>query len=158
MAGRGSAPKQKPIRRNAQPERTRLVAGSEPVGPNLPNKKLVFPVEADPVTGEAVQPDWHPMTKRWWRHWRLSPQASRMLSDPDWDFLLDTALMHHVMWSKKRWEFASEIRLRVAKFGATPEDRLRLRADIVVPEKTPVGDFDAPVASIDDARRSRLLE
>ena len=45
----------------------------------------------------------------------------------DWDFLLDTALMHHAMWSKSQWTLAAEVRLRVAKFGATPEDRARLR-------------------------------
>jgi hypothetical protein len=45
----------------------------------------------------------------------------------DWSFLLDTALMHHAMWSKGQWTLAAEVRLRVAKFGATPEDRARLR-------------------------------
>jgi hypothetical protein len=31
------------------------------------------------------------------------------------------------MWSKGQWTLAAEVRLRVAKFGATPEDRARLR-------------------------------
>jgi hypothetical protein len=35
--------------------------------------------------------------------------------------------MHHAMWSKGQWTLAAEVRLRVAKFGATPEDRARLR-------------------------------
>jgi len=58
--------------------------------------------------------------------WRDSPQAEHFMAS-DWSFLLDTALMHHAMWSKGQWTLAAEVRLRVAKFGATPEDRARLR-------------------------------
>ena len=58
--------------------------------------------------------------------WRRSPQADVMI-ESDWYFLLDTALMHDAMWSKGQWTLAAEVRLRVAKFGATPEDRARLR-------------------------------
>jgi hypothetical protein len=76
---------------------------------------------------------WHQRTRDWWRTWRRSPQAQTFTAT-DWDFLLDTALMHHTMWSQGRWEFASELRLRAAKFGATPEDRLRLRMQVTAPE------------------------
>ena len=71
---------------------------------------------------------------------------------------MDTALLHHVMWTKGRWEFASEVRIRVAKFGATPEDRMRLRQDIVVPDAMSAG--DAPGASVTslDSRRSRIKD
>jgi hypothetical protein len=58
--------------------------------------------------------------------WAASPQAEHFMST-DWDYLLDTALMHHALWSKGQWTLAAELRLRVAKFGATPEDRARLR-------------------------------
>jgi hypothetical protein len=44
----------------------------------------------------------------------------------DWSFLLDTAVLHSLFWFGKS-ELAGELRLRVAKFGATPEDRARLR-------------------------------
>ena len=144
MAGRGPAPKEGAVRRNKPVEKTRLVAGEDPVGPELPDGWL--PDE------EA----WHPATRSWWENWRRSPQASRMLSSPDWDFLLDTALMHHTMWAKGRWEFASEVRLRTAKFGATPEDRLRLKAEIETPDENPVGSADAQVTDI-RSRRSRLV-
>jgi len=70
--------------------------------------------------------DWHPRTQQWWRDWADSPQAGTF-TVMDWSFLLDTALMHHAMWSKGQWTLAAEVRLRVAKFGATPEDRARLR-------------------------------
>lgn len=145
MAGRGPAPKDSRSRGRDNVERTKLVKADAPTGPDLP---------------EGVLPDdaeWHSMTRRWWESWRNSPQASRMLSEPDWTFMLDTALMHHVMWSKGRWEFAAEIRLRVAKFGATPEDRLRLKAEIQSPEKSPVGSTATPAGVTDlDERRKRL--
>lgn len=70
--------------------------------------------------------DWHPRTRAWWQMWARSPQADSFV-ETDWSFLLDTALMHHAMWSKGQWTLAAEVRLRVAKFGATPEDRARLR-------------------------------
>jgi hypothetical protein len=61
------------------------------------------------------------------------------------------------MWKNGRWEFASEVRLRVAKFGATPEDRIRLKQEIEVPETSPVGNTSAKanVTSL-TARRDRL--
>lgn len=70
--------------------------------------------------------DWHPQTVVWWGMWQRAPQ-SEMFTESDWSFLLDTAYMHHQYWSKGAWTLAAELRLRVAKFGATPEDRARLR-------------------------------
>jgi hypothetical protein len=58
--------------------------------------------------------------------WQDSAQAENFTAT-DWSFLMDTALMHHAMWEKGQWTLAAEVRLRVAKFGATPEDRARLR-------------------------------
>jgi hypothetical protein len=100
--------------------------------------------------------DWHAQTKTWWSNWRKAPQAAAF-HPTDWDFLLDTALMHHTMWTKGRWEFASELRLRVAKFGATLEDRARLRLEVEAP--TPARSVPAPaegtVTSL-NSRRARL--
>ena len=111
MAGRGPAPKpaNKRARTNSDPMGIRLVQ-SEPVAqPPLPE----------------LMPDgepWPEQTRTWWEMWGRSPQ-SETFTEPDWSFLLDTALMHHAMWSKGQWTLAAEVRLRVAKFGATPEDR-----------------------------------
>lgn len=77
----------------------------------------------------------------------------------DWDFQIDTALMHHAMWTKRRWEFASELRLRAAKFGATIEDRTRLRRTIEVPADEAVTGKPRPDAThVTDirSRRARL--
>lgn len=120
MAGRGPAPKdpEKRRRRNADPAHATVVTEDGQLrGPELPEGY-----------------DWHPQTLRWWTTWRSSPQAQAMTAT-DWDFLTDTALMHHAMWSKSQWTLAAEVRLRVAKFGATPEDRARLRMHIGEPDQ-----------------------
>lgn len=125
MAGRGPAPKDPATRRrrNADPTPKVTITDDQQLrGPALPDDAL--------PEGEG----WHPRTLAWWETWRRSPQAQTFTAT-DWDFLLDTALMHHTMWLKGRWEFASELRLRAAKFGATPEDRARLRMQITPEEK-----------------------
>jgi hypothetical protein len=114
MAGRGPAPKD-PARRAGKAKDTtpktsiRFVGAEQPELPPLPD-------------GEP----WHPRTVQWWATWRDAPQAEHFMAT-DWDFLVDTALMHNAMWTKGQWTLAQEVRLRVAKYGATPEDRARLR-------------------------------
>jgi hypothetical protein len=44
----------------------------------------------------------------------------------DWSELMDTTVLHAQFWSGDT-KVAPELRLRVAKFGATAEDRARLR-------------------------------
>jgi hypothetical protein len=134
MAGRGPAPKDPATRRrrNVAPTPTVIVPDDEIRGPELP---------AGVLPGAE---QWHPRTREWWETWRRSAQAQSFTAT-DWDFLLDTALMHHTMWLKGRWEFAGELRLRAAKFGATPEDRQRLRM-AVTGEQAPGKDQPASVS------------
>src|SRR5258705_801507 len=118
MAGHGPAPKDpaKRRRRNADPvPTTTLAADGELRGPDLPADR-----------------GWPEETRRWWHTWRTSPQ-SQALTATDWDFLLDTAMLHAAFWLGDV-KVAAELRLRVAKFGATPEDRMRLRLQIDEPE------------------------
>lgn len=151
MAGRGPAPKDPARRRRRNADAAPLVtleADDELRGPELPAGVLG---EDD---GEPV--DWHPMTKLWWESWRTSAQAQTFTAT-DWLFLTDTALMHHTMWAKGRWEFASEVRLRAAKFGATPEDRARLKIQVDAPGSRPTSVPTTPAGVTDIAsRRSRL--
>lgn len=111
MAGRGAAPKppERRARRNVDPNPTIRLEFQRCKPPELPPEL-----------------PWHPMTLMWWRTWQESPMAD-LMGPTDWSFMMDTALMHHAMWEKGQWTLAAEVRLRVAKFGATPEDRLRLR-------------------------------
>ncbi|MFF1684520.1 MULTISPECIES: hypothetical protein [unclassified Streptomyces] len=150
MAGRGPAPKDptKRRRRNAGEPETVITPDDELRGPELPAG----------VLGEEDGGDveWHSMTQLWWNSWRTSAQA-QTFTDTDWLFLIDTALMHHTMWAKGRWEFASEVRLRAAKFGATPEDRARLKLKVDDPTTRP----QAPAQRADNvsdinSRRARL--
>ena len=143
MAGRGPAPKSadQRRRRNVSTPALEIVTDGAVHGPDLPD--------------DVLDESWHPRTRAWWETWRRSPQA-QMFVATDWDFLLDTALMHHTMWSKGRWEFAAELRLRAAKFGATPEDRARLKIEVGaehLPAKRPARETVSSARN----RRERLL-
>lgn len=73
--------------------------------------------------------DWHPQTLIWWHMWNQS-ELSTDFTDAEWSYLTDTALIHNEFWGGD-FKLASELRLRAAKFGVTPEDRVRLRIQIV---------------------------
>jgi hypothetical protein len=111
MAGAGPAPKpaNRRARRNKDDKPTTVLPFVRAEAPSLPDSM-----------------EWHPQTVEWWAMWQRSAQAENF-TESDWSFLLDTALMHHAMWSKGQWTLAAEVRLRVAKYGCTPEDRARLR-------------------------------
>jgi hypothetical protein len=92
------------------------------------------PDPTDPLRGPDLPPptsDWPDATRRWWWTWRRSAQAVTF-TPTDWDFLLDTAVLHARFWNGDE-KVAAELRQRVAKFGATPEDRLRLRMQVTAP-------------------------
>lgn len=148
MAGRGMAPKG--TRSRARDSKARdaelqhVEDDGELRGPELP---------------EGVLPDgegWHSRTRQWWQTWRRSAQA-QMFIETDWDFLLDTALLHHVMWTKGRWEFASEVRLRAAKYGATPEDRMRLKLKIETPLDGQPSTSETPRSTSDRRKNLRIV-
>ena len=111
MAGFGPAPKDpsKRARQNADPIPTRVIPLVRAEAPPLPEDLFA----------------WHPHTRDWWEMWGRSPLA-KDFTEADWDFLLDTGRIHSQFWYGDM-KVAGELRLRVAKFGATPEDRARLR-------------------------------
>lgn len=114
MAGRGPAPKD-PSRRAHRikpPVGTTVLEFQPGSQPDLPKRM---------PNGEA----WPARTRAWWRMWRDSPLSGQFTAN-DWSELLDTAALHGAYWSGDLKQ-AAELRLRVAKFGATPEDRARLR-------------------------------
>lgn len=144
MAGRGPAPKDpsERVRRNADPVAEVFVEADGILhGPELP----------------YVDDGWPAATREWWLTWRRSPQA-QAFTDTDWSFLVDTALLHAEFWRGKS-ALAPELRLRVAKFGATVEDRARLRIGIGQP---PAAGNAAPAAKPQNPasrmpRRDRIL-
>lgn len=127
MAGRGPAPK--------DPSR-RARANADPV----PHTILKFVPGEQPFLPADV--DWHPVTIQWWKMWADS-ELSATFTTADWFFLLDTAKVHHALWNGYL-PAAGELRQRVAKFGATPEDRARLRIFFASADK---GDAERPTVS-----------
>lgn len=104
-----------------------------------------LPVEPHDLPGDLL-PDgeeWHTATLRWWKRWCESPLAEN-LPEVDWSELESCAVLHHEFMRKRSFTLGSELRLRMAKFGATPEDRQRLRiitttADEKDPGQKPAG-------------------
>lgn len=117
MAGRGPAPKSADARarRNKDPLPQVEVAFVKSKQPQLPRRM---------PDGRA----WPARTRAWWRRWGKDPRAKRF-DAAAWDDLLDTAVIHGQLWSGD-WKAASELRLRTAKYGVTPEDRARMRVTL----------------------------
>lgn len=99
--------------------------------------------------------EWPDQTVAWWDTWRTSPQAATFTAT-DWSFLLDTAVLHMRFWDGD-YSVAGELRLRAAKFGATPEDRARLKIEVGTP-KPPEQRPAVRKAPATRARRERVLK
>lgn len=129
MAGKGPAPKDPSTRsrRNKPPVAERVIEVESGTQPELPE----FMPVADVEIGNMA---WPAATRAWWKMWAEHP-ISDEFTDSDWSFLLDTALIHGAYWSGDLKQGA-ELRQRVAKFGATPEDRARLRISFAVATKS----------------------
>lgn len=78
----------------------------------------------DDLLGEGEA--WHPATIRWWDRWSSS-ELAKDWTFMDWSEFEACAVLHHEFMKKRTFTLASEIRLRMEKFGATPADRARLR-------------------------------
>lgn len=87
---------------------------------------------------------WCKQTQEWWDTWRKAPQ-SKLMGDTDWQFMIECAIAHNEIFrtrSPKERALAgttligllAELRQRVAKFGATWEDRAKLQLQIEVPQ------------------------
>lgn len=142
MAGRGPAPKPSDQRRRRnKPETPVKVVETDGAlrGPDLPD---TF--------------EWPAPTVAWWQTWRQAPQAQEF-TDTDWSFLLDTAVLHAEFWLGNR-ALAGELRLRAAKFGATPEDRARLKLEVGEPLARPGEPAKKLQPKKSTDRRKRLLQ
>lgn len=119
MAGRGNTtpkPADQRRRANKPPKAREVEYDGEPIGPDLP---FGF--------------DWPDQTRIWWDNWRRSIVARTWVAT-DWDFAMDTAMVHAEFWSGNT-SIGPELRLRVAKMGATQEDRARMNIAAVEPEQ-----------------------
>lgn len=125
MAGRGPAPKDpaKRVRRNADSTSQTILRFEQAEQPELPEFDVQVEVDGE-MTSQRFR--WPERTREWWKTLGEAPQAE-VLGSTDWSFLLDTALLHARVWGEGDLKLLPELRLRVAKIGATPEDRARLR-------------------------------
>lgn len=108
MGSRGPTPKANSVRRNKHEYATEIPKESQKGRP-LP-KYL-------PVSTAAA--------KHFWKVWSESPQSSTWI-ETDWLELESTTLLVDQLYIGET-KVAGEIRQRVAKWGATNEDRARLR-------------------------------
>lgn len=149
MAGRGPAPK--PPHRRAGKSKDPIpmrIVHAEPVRqPELPTVEIE-------VDGELVEFQWPARTREWWAMWRDSPLSAEF-GATDWSELLDTALLHARYW-RGDVKLAPELRLRAAKFGATPEDRARLRIQVVAADEAEERRASRPRGSSARDRRGGL--
>lgn len=143
MAGRGPAPKDPAIRvRHSKASDIQTVEVERAEQPKLPT---FYTIRAD---GEKVRFSWPAATRQWWKMWAESPLAADFTA-LDWSELQVTARLHAAFWNGDT-KAASELRLRTAKFGATPEDRQRLKikfVDAFTSTNSPAG-----VSKLDDYR------
>ena len=72
---------------------------------------------------------WNPQVLKYWQHIRTSPQAQRMGTELDWDYMEQTMVLLNLYYDNHRWELAAELRQRMAEFGFTPASRVRLKFD-----------------------------
>lgn len=88
-------------------------------------------IEVEPTDQPELPPgvEWHVQTILWWHMWGQS-EFSADFTNAEWSYLTDTALVHNEFWNGD-FKLAAELRLRAAKFGVTPEDRVRLRIQVV---------------------------
>lgn len=135
MGLRGPAPK--PPDQHANPgtaaaERARLrIVKSAPVpAPMLPAT----------MPGGDVWPE---QTLYWWDCWTHDP-LTEDYRQSDWLDLLDCVLIHGRLWSGDD-KAASELRLRMAKHGATKEDRAKLRITFSTADITDVKAHEAKI-------------
>ena len=133
-------------RRNAGPTPLRVIHAEPVEQPDLPT----FEVEHD---GDLTEFVWPARTVEWWRMWRDSPLSAEF-TETDWSELLDTAVLHARFW-RGEVRHAAELRLRVAKFGATPEDRARLRITFAQADEAE-GKGDRPAGRSARERRGPL--
>ena len=59
--------------------------------------------------------DWCEETRRWWRVWGEDARA-QFVSDEEWLFLMDAAVIHDVVWREGRADLVASLRAHVKAF------------------------------------------
>ena len=122
MAGRGPTPKDpaKRVRRNADPtKRATYLRDPDVVQPALPT---FYEFDPDGSRRKHVVQTHPPVVEEVGRR-----ALAQDFTSVEWEYMLDTARVHNAIWRDGEMKLMAELRLRVAKVGATVEDRQRLR-------------------------------
>lgn len=138
MPGQGPLPK--PPGQRARRNRPEIAGRTVMIDPSAQPELPSIEIEKN---GKLTEWAWPVRTVEWWAMWGRSPLADEF-TETDWDVLMDTALLHARYW-RGDTSVAAELRIRVAKFGATPEDRARLRITFAQADKA---EDDAPAPSV----------
>jgi len=116
MGSRGQVPKESAVRRNKHESAVEISSETRPGRP-LPKTLPVSSAEA----------------KRFWKTWAESPQSATWVETDWFELGITTLLVDQLILGD--YKLAGEIRQRVAKWGATNEDRARLRMKLEKPEE-----------------------
>jgi hypothetical protein len=82
--------------------------------------------------------EWPQQTRAWWDS--LGDQVGELPAE-DWQYLLDTALLHAQLWSGE-FSAARELRVRLEQFGVTPVARGSVSTPVKQERKgTPLDEF-----------------
>lgn len=120
----------------------RARTNADPI-PHTHLKLKAVPQPKLPACPKYLGGRWPARTLAWWATWGEAAQAE-LFTQTDWDFLIDTALVHAKAWKDGDHRALAELRMRVTKFGATADDRARLRYFAEKGEELP-GEAEAPV-------------
>lgn len=118
-----------------------MAAGPRPKAPEVRKRKNVRSTAVDVYSDKPVKPPslpqyrpgkkkWPAVTKKWWAMWKAEP-VSALFNATDWDYLLDTAVLHAAYWADGELRHGVELRRRTENFGATISDRHRLQINTV---------------------------
>lgn len=121
MAGMGPLPKPMATRQRTNRQSTRATLVALPEAQYRSQRVPPLP-KRDPESG---QPEWHALTKVWWRDIWRSPMAAEYLK-ADTHGLYVLAEIVDRFWHKPSVEGAAEIRQQRQHYGLTPLDRRRL--------------------------------
>lgn len=136
MAGHGPPPKDpsKRARKNSDVVQLRVLNATAAPQPVLPARLRRHQEDDGMEWSEDI--GWPAATVDWWALWGRAPLAPSF-TETDWSELLIAAFLH-AEFMEGNYKLAGELRLRTAKFGATPDDRLRLRVSLAFAENTEV--------------------
>ena len=146
MAGRGPAPKKKPLGHKSKADLAKVEIEIEPptTTPELLDGKQI-------TTKESVTLDYVDQTRAWWADWKAAPQAD-LFTVTTWRRLLMLAPLVDQFHRTGSKDLMAEIRLNEAKLGATPEDMQRLHWSPKAAHRSAAASRDGKVTPINRPR------